>query len=69
MKFCYVYTNNASIIQEMRFLHINGFILESCHICMESVIICLHRNVNNSKFIKKNPPPEIRPEFSSCYSR
>ena len=56
-KFCCVYTNNASITQEMRFLHINnGFILESCHICMESLIICLHRNVNNSKFIKKIPP-------------
>ena len=58
LKFCYVYTNNASITHDMRFLHINGFILESCHICMESLIICLHRNVNNSKFIN---PPEIRP--------
>ena len=56
LKFCYVYTNNASIPQEMRFLYINEFILESCHICMESLTICLHRNVNNSKFIKKNSP-------------
>ena len=61
LKFCYVYTNNASITQEMRFLYINGFILESCHICMESLIICLHRNVNYSKFIKKKFLPEIRP--------
>ena len=46
--------------EDMRFLYINGFILESCHICMGSLIICLHRNVNNSKFIKKirlAPPP------------
>ena len=49
--------------QKMRFLYINGFLLESCHICMESLIICLHTNVNNSKFNKKNlkfdqhPPP------------
>ena len=56
LKFCYVYTNNASITQDMSFLYINGFILESCHICMESLIICLHRNVKNSKFIKKNTP-------------
>ena len=35
---CYVYTSNASITQEMRFLYINGFILESCK---ESLIICL----------------------------
>ena len=27
LKFCYVYTNNASITQDMRFLYINGFIL------------------------------------------
>ena len=39
LKFCYVYTNNASIMQEMHFLYINGFILESCHICMENLII------------------------------
>ena len=56
LKFGYVDTNNASITQEMCFLHINGFILESCHICMETLIICLHRNVNSSKFIKKIPP-------------
>ena len=60
LKFCYIYTNNASITQNMRFLYTNGFILETCHICMESLIIYLHRNVNNSKFIKKNSP-EIRP--------
>ena len=40
----------------MRFLYRNGFILESCHICMDSLIISLHGNVNNSKFIKKNIP-------------
>ena len=51
-----VYTNNASITQQVRFLYINGFILESCHICMESLIICLHRHVNNSTFIKPPPP-------------
>ena len=28
---------------------------------MERLIIYLHRNVNNSKFIKKNISPEIRP--------
>ena len=34
---------------------------------MESLIIYLPRNVNNSKFIKRNIPPEIRPapRFSS----
>ncbi len=42
--------------QNMRFLYRNGFILESCHICMDSLIISLHGNVNNSKFIKKNIP-------------
>ena len=26
LKFCYVYTNNASITQDMRLLHNNGFI-------------------------------------------
>ena len=41
--------------QDMRFLYRNGFILETCHICMDSLIISLHGNVNNSKFIKKNP--------------
>ena len=46
--------------QNMRFLYRNGFILESCHICMDSLIISLHANVNNSKFIKKNSP-EFRP--------
>ena len=40
----------------MRFLYRNGFILESYHICMDSLIISLHGNVNNSKFIKKNIP-------------
>ena len=39
----------------MRFLYRNGFILETCHICMDSLIIYLHGNVNNSKFIKKIP--------------
>ena len=63
MKCCYIYINNACITQKMRFLYINGFILETCHnIYMESLIILLHGNVNNSKFIKTNPPPpEIRP--------
>ena len=42
--------------QNMRFLYRNGFILESCHICMDSLIISLHGNVNNSKFLKKNIP-------------
>ena len=28
---------------------------------MEILLIYLHRNVNNSKFIKKKFPPEIRP--------
>ena len=53
LKFCYIYINNASITQKMRFLYINWFILETCHICMERLFIYLHRNVNNSKFIKK----------------
>ena len=56
LKFYYIYINNASITQKMRFLYINWFILETCHICMERLIIYLHRNVNNSKFIKKNVP-------------
>ena len=56
LKFCYIYTNNASIAQKMRFLYINGYILETCHICMESLIIYLRRNVNNSKFIKTKFP-------------
>ncbi len=30
------------------------------HTCMDSLIIFLHGNVNNSKFIKKNSP-EFRP--------
>ena len=46
---------NASITHKMRFLCINRFILETCHICMDSLIISLHGNVNNSKFIKKIP--------------
>ena len=40
---------------------------------MERLIIYLHRNVNNSKFIKKKFPPEIRPapplngcEYCAC---
>ena len=33
--------------------------METC-ICMDSLIISLHGNVNNSKFIKKNTP-ESRP--------
>ena len=56
LKFCYIYISNASITQKMRFLYINWFILETCHICMERLIIYLHRNVNNSKFIKTNFP-------------
>ena len=39
----------------MRFLYRDGLILETCHICMDSLIISLHGNVNNSKFIKKIP--------------
>ena len=61
LKFCYIYTNNASITQKMRFLYINGFILETCLICMESLVIYLHRNGKNSKFIKQYFTPEIRP--------
>ena len=48
----------------MRFLYINGFILETCLICMDSLIISLHGNVNNSKFIKNKNPPESRPATS-----
>ena len=59
MKFCFKIINNASITKKMRFLNINGFIMETC-ICMDSLIISLHGNVNNSKFIKKNTP-ESRP--------
>ena len=33
--------NNASITQRMRFPYINGFILETCHTCMASLIISL----------------------------
>ena len=63
LKFCFFFINNASITHKMRFLCINGFILETCHKCM---IISLHGNVNNSKFIKKIPPnldqpPPFRP--------
>ena len=53
LKLCFFYINNASVTQKMRFLYINGFILETCHRCMDSLII---GNVNNSKFIKKNWP-------------
>ena len=31
LKFCYIYTNNASITKKMRFLYINGFILETSY--------------------------------------
>ena len=48
----YIYINNASITPKYR----NGFILESCHIRIDSLIISLHGNVNNSKFIKTNIP-------------
>ena len=54
---CLVYINNASITQKMRILYINGFILETCHICMESLIISLHGKVKTSKFLKKSPFP------------
>ena len=60
LQFCYIYTNNANITHNLRFLNINGFILETCHIYMERLIIYLHRHVSNSKFIKSNLPPEIR---------
>ena len=54
LNFCYIYINNASITRNMCFLYIHGFLLETCHIiilCMESLIIYLHGNVNNSKCI------------------
>ena len=57
LKFCYVYSNNASITQEMRFLHINGFILESCHMESSFVYIEMSKTQNSLKKI----PPEIRP--------
>ena len=60
LKFCFFYINNASITQKCVFVYINGFILETCPICMDSLIISLHGNVNNSKFIKQNSP-ESRP--------
>ena len=58
----------------MRFLCINGLILETCHICMDSYIVSLHGNVNNSKFIKKNPlnldqPPPYVQEHNIQVSR
>ena len=31
LKFCYIYINNASITQKMRFLYINWFILETSY--------------------------------------
>ena len=37
------------------FFYVNGFILETCHICTESLMISLHGNVGNSKFIKTIP--------------
>ncbi len=42
--------------QNMRFLYRYGFILQTCHICVDSLIMSLHENVNNSKFIKNNIP-------------
>ena len=56
LKFCYIYINNASITPKYAFLYRNGFSLESCHICMDSLIMSLYGNVNNSKFIKTNIP-------------
>ena len=53
----------------MRFLYINVFILETCHICMDTFIISLHGNVNNSKFIKKRNSPESRPATPLRYSK
>ena len=48
------YINSASITPKYAFSvgpYINVFILETCHhICMDSLIISLYVNVNNSKF-------------------
>ena len=50
-----VYINNAIITQNMRlYTAVNGFILETCHICMESLNISLYGNVNNKNVIKKS---------------
>ena len=46
--------------QKMRFLYRNGLILETRHICMDSLIMSLHGNVNNSKFIKNKNSHEFR---------
>ena len=53
LKFCCIYIDNVSFRQKMRFMHLNGFILEACHICTASLIIILTGNTNNSKLIKK----------------
>ena len=55
IKFCFICINNASITQNA-FSVYKWIILETCHICMESLTISLHGNVNKSKFIKNNFP-------------
>ena len=56
--------------QKMRFLYRNGFILDTCHICMDTFIISLHRNVNNSKLILKNPLNlDQHPPLRNCQAR
>ena len=62
-----IYISTMQVSHKRWVFYINGFIMETCHIilCMESLIIYLHRNVNNSKFLKKyyplkfdqHPPP------------
>ena len=37
LKICCIYINNARITQNMRFMYINGFILEACHLCTASL--------------------------------
>ena len=52
-----------------RFMCINEFILEACHICTASLNISLHGNVNNSKLIKNLSLKSGRGFCPKTYSR
>ena len=53
LKFCYIYITNASITQNMRFLNINEFILETFHGKID--------HFSTWKCQQLKIPPEIRP--------
>ena len=48
-------------MQKMRFLYINGFILETCHICMDSLINSLRMEMSTTQISLTKIPPESRP--------